>query len=165
METIIKLFGEGEKLSWYQMSMRGVVIFVATLIMLRIAGQRTFGKRSPVDNVIIIILGAVLGRGIVGASPFIPVLVSSFFIVILHRFLGWLSFKNDQIGQLVKGGKRVLFEKGKLLKDNMERSLISEKDIHEGIRLQTNADDLDSIHQVFVERNGEISVVKKMNTT
>lgn len=161
MEHIKFLFGEGEDLSWYQMSLRGIVIFLATIIMLRVAGQRTFGKKSPIDNVVIITLGAVLGRGVVGASPFLSVIAASFFIVLTHRIIGWISYKSDFIGQLVKGHKRLLFEKGVFLKKNMEKSLISEKDLHEGIRLQTNADDLNNIREVSVERSGEISVIKK----
>jgi hypothetical protein len=34
------------------------------------AGLRTFAKQSTFDNIIVILLGAVLARGVVGASPF-----------------------------------------------------------------------------------------------
>jgi uncharacterized membrane protein YcaP (DUF421 family) len=43
----------------------------------------------------------------------------------------------------------------------MRRALISEKDPMEGVRLQINQDSLKNVIEVFIERNGEISVVKK----
>ena len=88
MKWIHILFGHGSELDTLQMTVRGIVIFALTLVMIRLAGQRTFGKRSPVDNVVIIMLGAVLSRAVVGASPFIPTVVASFAIVLIHRLLG-----------------------------------------------------------------------------
>src|SRR5215831_11046179 len=72
MEWIRILFGEGKDLDCLQMSCRAVVAFFITLVLIRMAGIRTFGKKSAFDNVIIIMLGSILSRVVVGASPFIP---------------------------------------------------------------------------------------------
>jgi len=58
------------------MAARSVVVFVITLLLLRISGRRSFGLRTPLDNIISIILAAVLSRAIVGASPFFSMVVS-----------------------------------------------------------------------------------------
>src|ERR1700741_3703785 len=105
MKWIHILFGHGSELDTLQMTVRGIVIFALTLVMIRLAGQRTFGKRSPVENVVFIMLGAVLSRAVVGASPFIPIVVSFFAIVLIHRLRVHISFKIDMIGQLIKGDK------------------------------------------------------------
>ncbi len=160
MQLINTLFGHGDNLNIVQMTMRGIVIFFITLLMLRIAGQRTLGKKSTFDNVVIIMLGAVLSRAVVGASPFFPVIVSSLGIVIVHRLVGFVCVKNDAIGRLVKGDKRSLFNDGEKNIANMKRTLISDKDFMEGIRLKINIDSLDEVKEVFIERSGEISVIK-----
>jgi uncharacterized membrane protein YcaP (DUF421 family) len=68
MQLLVSIFGEGRDLSVLQMSFRAVVVFLLALLMLRITGQRTFGQKTAVDQVVMIILGAVLSRGVTGSS-------------------------------------------------------------------------------------------------
>jgi len=143
------------------MSCRAVIAFMAALILIRLAGQRTFGKRSAVDNVILIMLGAVLSRAVVGASPALPVFISSLVLCLFHRLLAWLSVYNDSIGKLVKGDKYSLYKNGKENQQNRKSLLLSEKDLMEGVRLQMNENNFKNVAEIFMERNGEISVIKK----
>ena len=85
MKLIIELFGEVGDLNALQMTCRSVVAFLFTLFLIRIAGRRSFGLRAPFDNIILILLGAILGRAVVGASPFVPTLIAGFVICVLHR--------------------------------------------------------------------------------
>ncbi|MBV9962879.1 MAG: hypothetical protein JO072_11595, partial [Parafilimonas sp.] len=70
MNTIQYWFGEGEHLNVLQMSVRTFFTFILLMLLIRLAGMRTFAKRSAFDNIIVILLGAVLARGVVGASPY-----------------------------------------------------------------------------------------------
>ena len=107
-KIIAELFGEGKDLSALQMSMRAIVIFMLALILIRIAGVKTFGKNAAFDNIIIITLGAVLSRAIAGVSPFVSVVFASITLVLIHRIVSWLSMRNHAIGKLVKGEPVVL---------------------------------------------------------
>jgi uncharacterized membrane protein YcaP (DUF421 family) len=161
MEIIHSIFGEGKDLLYYQICSRGVVIFFTTLLMIRLAGQRTFGKKTAVDNVVVIILGALLSRGIVGASPFFGVIAASFAIILLHRLISWICVKDKRIDKLINGDKYILFKDGFLLHKNLNHTLVSQADINEGVRLQINTDQLDDIKEITLERSGKISVIKK----
>ena len=154
-------FGRGAELDTLQMCSRSVIIFFITLALIRIAGIRTFGKRSAFDNVILITLGAVMSRAIVGASGFLPVVCSCFILVIIHRLLAWLSVKHDGVGNIVKGEPVNLYEKGKENKRNMNRASISRKDMEEGIRMMIQEESMNNIEKIILERNGEISVITK----
>ncbi len=72
MDILTTLFGHGKDLDSLQMICRAIVSFFLTLVLIRIAGIRTFGKKTPFDNVITIMLGSIFSRVVVGASPFIP---------------------------------------------------------------------------------------------
>src|ERR1700685_3441978 len=72
MNLLHTLFGEGKDLNTLQMVCRAFVSFFLTLALIRVAGIRTFGKKTPFDNVITIMLGSIFSRVVVGASPFIP---------------------------------------------------------------------------------------------
>ena len=161
MELLTKLFGEGKDLNALQMSDRGVVMFVIALILIRISGRRSFGVRTPLDNIITISLGAVMSRAIVGASDFVPVVVCCFVIVLLHRLFGWLIAHSKAFGRFIEGDKMVLFEDGKFQADTMKKALVCEEDVMQGVRKSALTEDMGKIESVYMERNGEISSIKK----
>jgi uncharacterized membrane protein YcaP (DUF421 family) len=161
MELIITLFGEGKDLDTLQMSLRAAVVFIIALILIRISGRRSFGVRTPLDNIIAISLGAVLSRAIVGASPFVPVVVTCFVVVVIHRFLGWLIANNARIARLIEGDKILLYENDQYIEDNLKRALVCKEDVMQGIRKSALTDDISKIKKVYMERNGDISAIKK----
>jgi uncharacterized membrane protein YcaP (DUF421 family) len=161
MSLIHMLFGEGHDLNSLQMVCRSVLSFILTLVLIRLAGIRTFGKRSAFDNVIIIMLGSIFSRVVVGASPFLPTSLGCLAFVLVHRLLGWLSFRSDWLGRLVKGTKVSLFADGRRNEANMRKAAVSEKDLMESVRLRINSDDLQQVKEVIIERSGDISVIRK----
>jgi uncharacterized membrane protein YcaP (DUF421 family) len=161
MDTIQFLFGEGEKLNMLQMSMRALCMFVIMLVLVRFTGRRAFAKKSSFDNIIVIMLGAVLARGVVGASPFWSTVSASVVMVALHRFFAWLSVKNNVVERVVKGKAIMLFQKEHLVDSNLTKTGISKKDLHESLRLETKKDTLEDIDTAYLERNGRISFILK----
>ena len=158
---LIEIFGQGKDLNTLQMSCRGIVVFFIALLLIRISGRRSFGMHTPLDNIISISLGAVLSRAIVGASAFVPVIISCLVIVLLHRFLAWLILRSKRISELVEGNKILLFENGRFIPENINKALVCEEDIMQGIRRTALTDNLNKIDKVYMERNGEISALKK----
>jgi len=154
-------FGQGKDLDTLQMVNRAIVSFFLTLILIRIAGIRTFGKKTPFDNVIIIMLGSIFSRVVVGASPFIPTTAACFAFVLVHRFLAWISLYNDRVGSWIKGEASTLYANGQLNTENMRKGRISMKDLHESVRQRTNEDSLEHVKEIILERTGEISIIKK----
>ena len=124
MEWIKTLFRQSTDLTVGEMTIRAIVVFLLALAILRVAGKRTFGKQSPSDYVIMIMQGAILSRAVVGASPFLPIIISCLAIVIVHRLLAWASFGNRKVGAVVKGKPVSLFKEGEENIDNMKRTLI-----------------------------------------
>jgi uncharacterized membrane protein YcaP (DUF421 family) len=161
MELLIKIFGEGKDLNALQMSSRGVVMFFVALILIRISGRRSFGVRTPLDNIITISLGAVMSREIVGASAFVPVVVCCLVIVLLHRLFGWLIAHSKAFGRFIEGDKMVLFENGKFQQEAMKKALVCQEDIMQGVRKSALTEDMNKLDKVYMERNGEISSLKK----
>jgi uncharacterized membrane protein YcaP (DUF421 family) len=161
METIISIFGNGKDLTILQMSFRTIIVFIVCLILIRISGRRSFGVRTPLDNIIVILLGALLSRAIVGASGFLPVVVSSFVLVIIHRCCAWLIIHNSTAAKIFEGKKILLFEDGHFLKTNMDKALVRKEDVMQGIRRSALTEESQKIERVFMECNGDISATKK----
>lgn len=161
MQTIYELFGQGQNLDALQMGLRAIVIFFIALILIRYTGMRVFGIETAFDTCIIIMLGAVLTRAIVGASPFIPTIAASVALVMVHKLIAAISVNNQMISHLVKGTPYSLYKEGKLNDKNLKKCLLSFGDIMEEVRLKLNQNSLDNIDEIFMERTGKISVIQK----
>ena len=161
MELIYKIFGEGKDLNIMQMSTRAVLVFIIALILIRISGRRSFGLRMPFDNIIVVLLGAILSRIVVGASPFLPVVAACLIIALIHRLFGWLVVHYKSFRKLVEGDKILVFQKGRFIQKNLDKALACEEDIMQGIRKTVLTDNLEKIDRVYMECNGEISAIEK----
>ena len=162
-ELIFKLFGEGKELNTLQMADRAFVMFFITLFFIRIAGMRAFGQKSAFDLILVIMLGAILSRAVTGASAFIPTIAAGAVLAVVHRLLGLASVYSEFIGSIVKGNKIILFKNNKMIKKNMITCSVSFKDLQEEVRLILNETNMDNVEEIYMERSGKISVVKKSN--
>ena len=161
METITDLFGHGSDLNSLQMSIRAIVLFFIALFLTRFTGMRVFGIQSAFDTCIIIMLGAVLSRAVVGASPFIPTVIASTALVIIHKIIANISVSNQFISHLVKGKPLSLYKDGILNEKNLKKCSLSYGDVMEEIRLISNQNNMNNIDEIFMERTGKISVIEK----
>jgi uncharacterized membrane protein YcaP (DUF421 family) len=161
MEVLIAIFGEGKDLDSLQMAMRAVAVFFAALILIRISGRRSFGQRSPFDYVVAILLGATLSRVIVGASPAIPTFVASLVIVLLHRALAWTCVRSRWLESLVVGVEREVYKNGQFNSRQMSAALITRTDVFETARQEFNSLDLQDVQSAILERNGQVSLIRK----
>lgn len=158
MNDLLGLAENAETLSTLQMVIRAVIVFFITVAYVRISGMRTFGSKTAFDAVIYIILGAILSRAIVAASPFFPTLLAGLVLVFLHRALARVTLYNEKLGDLLKGEQRLLVKNGEILWPTLKRSHISKKDLLGEIRKKGVAN-IREVKEAYIERNGEISVL------
>jgi uncharacterized membrane protein YcaP (DUF421 family) len=161
MDKLYFWFGEGDHLNALQMSVRAFIMFFITLVLIRMAGMRTFAKKSSFDNILVIMLGAILARGVVGASGFFATIAASTVMVIIHRLLAFLCLKNEKIGKLLKGKTVILYKEDKILWNNMKKTSLSKTDLYESLRLETKKNSLNEIDTALMETNGRISFITK----
>ena len=161
MDVLMTLFGEGKDLTALQTAMRAVVVFFATLVFIRISGRRSFGQRSPFDYVVAILLGATLSRVIVGASPVVPTLAAALVIVLIHRALAWCCVRSPRLESLVVGVEREVYRDGQFNSRQMSAALITRTDVFEAARHELHALDLHDVHAAILERNGQMSLIRK----
>jgi uncharacterized membrane protein YcaP (DUF421 family) len=167
MNTISQLFEgllglgvEPKELTFVQISLRGIIVFVATLVMVRVSSKRSLAEKTAFDAVLLVIIASVLARAINGSAPFFPTLGTGLVLVILHRLLGVAAYYSHGFGILIKGKAVVLVENGKLQRRNMRLNQISEHDLEEDMRLDARTEDLSGVKVARIERSGDISFIK-----
>jgi uncharacterized membrane protein YcaP (DUF421 family) len=161
MDFLETIWGSGEKLGITSMSVRAFCAFIIMLILIRLGGMRIFGKQSAFDSIVTIMLGAIISRGVVGASPFLSTVAACTIIVFVHRMLSIATVHYQKFGAIIKGHKLLLFEDNHFNHDNLYKAGISENDVHERVRIEMNEETLANIQKVFLERNGSLSFIKR----
>ena len=148
-------------LTFIQISLRGVIVFLATLIMVRLGHKRSLARKTAFDAVLIVILASVLSRAINGSAAFFATLGGSVVIVVVHRLFALIAYHSPWFGCLIKGSPEIIVENGDLVLSAMRRNHISTHDLEEDLRLNAKIEDLARIRAARVERSGDISFIKK----
>src|SRR6478672_6348837 len=112
MHDLTQWWGIKENIGPVEIAARSAVMFVIALVLLRVAGMRPFGKGESFDKIITFLIGAILSRGVVGATPFVSTVVSMIVIIIIHRIFSKLSIYNKWFGEKVKGRSVTLYKDG-----------------------------------------------------
>jgi len=160
LHTFLGIGTEPRDLTFMQVSVRGVIVFIATLIMVRLGSKRSLAEKTAFDAVFIVIIGSMLARAINGSEAFFPTLGTGFVLVFLHRLIGFAAYYSHPFGILVKGKPVVLVEDGKVQPKTMLREHISRHDLEEDMRLDAQTEDLSRIQIARLERSGDISFIK-----
>jgi uncharacterized membrane protein YcaP (DUF421 family) len=147
-------WGINENISPLEIAARSAVMFIAALLLMRMAGMRPFGKREPFDDIITFLIGGILSRGVVGATPFFSTVFSMAVIIVIHKIFAKLSIYSKWFGAKIKGEKVLLYGDGEFVKKNMHRVNITEHDILEDLRLIVQSDSLEGIKEYIWKDRG-----------
>ena len=114
LHTLLGIGTEPKELTFLQVSVRGVIVFIATLIMVRLGSKRSLAEKTAFDAVLIVIIGSMLARAINGSEAFFPTLGAGFVLILLHRVFGLAAYYSHAFGILVKGRPVMLVQDGRL---------------------------------------------------
>jgi uncharacterized membrane protein YcaP (DUF421 family) len=158
---LLGLGAKPEDLTFVQISLRGVIVFIATLIMVRLGHKRSLSRKTAFDAVLLVILASVLSRAINGSAAFFATLGGGLVLVLLHRLLAFIAYHSHWFGCLIKGRPDVIVENGDLILSSMRRNHISRHDLEEDLRLGARMENASQVKTARVERSGDISFIEK----
>src|SRR5439155_19923366 len=91
LHTMLGIGTEPRELTFLQVSVRGVIVFIATVIMVRLGSKRSLAEKTAFDAVLVVIIGSMLARAINGSEAFFPTFVAGLLFVLLLRFLNFAA--------------------------------------------------------------------------
>jgi uncharacterized membrane protein YcaP (DUF421 family) len=159
VSTALGLGRTATDLTFAQVSIRAVIVFLATLAIIRLGDRRFLSQKTAFDAVLGFILASMMARAVNGTAAFFPTLLGGFVLVILHRLLAYCSGRSHVFGNLIKGTSDVVIRDGRLDAAMATRNGLSEHDILEDLRLHGNIARVEDAELAVFERNGQISVV------
>ncbi|KAF7964033.1 hypothetical protein AWV80_02985 [Cupriavidus sp. UYMU48A] len=155
------LLGEGDQIAWWQGAVRAVIVFLATWLLLRVAGRRSFAQKNAFDLCVVLLLGAVLSRAIVGATSFPTAFAAALVLVLMHRAVAWLSSRYPRFDQFTGGSAIDLLKDGEIDDTRVAEAMISREDLKANLRSSLQAETLEGVSRVVLERNGVLTFVRE----
>src|SRR5215475_607984 len=159
LDALLGLGRDAAGLTFLQISLRGVVVFIAALVIVRVGDRRFLSQKTAFDAVLGFILASMLARAVNGTAAFFPTLGGGLVLVLLHRILAYWSRRSHKFGILIKGRSDVIVRNGTLDEAAAARNRLSSHDVLEDLRLHGNIDSVEEAALAVFERNGHVSVV------
>ena len=155
--------GKASELTLLHISLRSLFIFIIGLALVRIGDRRSLSEKTAFDAIFIVLIGSMLSRAINGTAPFFTTIAAGIVLMVIHRACAFGACKSHAFGKLLKGEPVTLVRNGKIDHAEMRRSLVSEHDLEEDLRLDAKTEDISTIASARLERSGDISFIKQEN--
>jgi len=147
-------------LPWWELVLRGAVIYLVLLVMVRLSGRRTIGQFTPFDLLVVLLLSESVSNALAGGDESLGAgLIVAATLVVLNAVVGLAATHSRTIEKAVEGDFVMIGRDGELLKHVMSRHRVSEAEVNEALR---RADcDLQDMRFIVLEANGELCVMEK----
>ena len=159
LRLALGLGAEGKDIGVAQMALRAVVVYVATVLMVRLGKKRFMGQGTAFDMILGIMLGSIVSRAITGTAPFLPALAASGVLIAMHWLLSGVALRWHGFGVAFKGHERLLVRDGRVDREAMRRAHMSGRDLWEDLRAK-GVSRLEQVAEARLERSGELSVIR-----
>ncbi|WP_448190659.1 DUF421 domain-containing protein [Azospirillum sp. sgz301742] len=150
---------ESKDINVLQMILRAVIVYLVTVLMVRLGKKRFMGKTSAFDVILGIMLGSIVSRAVTGNAPMLPALASSGMLVALHWMVSAAALRWHGFGRLFKGGTRVLIRNGAVDDAQMRAAHLTAHDLEEDLR-RHGVGSTGQVAEGRLERNGDISLIR-----
>ena len=137
---------------------RSTIMFVFLLIALRVTGKRGVRQLSVFETVIIIALGSAAGDPMFYEDVgIIPALVVFTTIIVLYRFVTWLTGKNTWFEKLIEGKTVCLIHEGRFSIGAFKKETLAQDEFFSELRVKS-IEHLGQVRSAYLEPSGEVSV-------
>jgi uncharacterized membrane protein YcaP (DUF421 family) len=153
------LLGTMGHVTWTQECVRGLLVFLYGLVVLRIAGRRVFGKWSALDFIVSIMIGSNLSRALTGNAPLWGTLAATTLLLVLHWLLARAAAHSTRLSRLLEGHAIPLGRGGKVDVSALRRHGVSGADVDQALRA-AGLEAASGTRLVVLEPSGRISVLR-----
>lgn len=146
---------------WWELVVRGAMVYGFLLILLRITGKRQVGQLAPFDLVLLLVLSnAVQNSMNAGDNSLVGGLISATTLIALNWAVALATYKSKWLEAAVEGRPQILIHNGQLFGDVIEKAKLTHHELDAALR-QAGCGCVEDVHAAILENSGAISVVPK----
>src|SRR5437899_1443851 len=96
-------------LPWWEFILRGIIIYLFLLVLLRVTGKRQVGQLAPFDLVLLLVLSNAVQNAMNGGDNSVQAgVISALTLVALNYAMGYATYRSKRIEALIEGRPQVL---------------------------------------------------------
>jgi uncharacterized membrane protein YcaP (DUF421 family) len=150
---------ESRDINVLQMGLRALVVYMATVLIVRLGKKRFMGRATAFDVILGIMLGSIVSRAVTGNAPLLPALAASATLVGMHWLFSGIALHWHGFGHAIKGQPRTIVRDGKVDEIVLSKAHMTEHDLWEDLRGKS-VSDLKQVAEARLERSGQLSVIR-----
>jgi uncharacterized membrane protein YcaP (DUF421 family) len=147
-------------LAWWEFIVRGAVVYLALLLMVRVSGRRTVGQFTPFDLLVVMLLSEAVSNSLSGGDNSLSGgLIIAATLIALNTGVAWLSANSKRASVMLDGTAVLIGRDGQFFDKVVKRCRITESDLEQSLRsADCKREDMEC---AFLEADGEITIQKK----
>ena len=152
-------------LPWWEFVLRGIIIYIFLIVILRATGKRQIGQMSPFDLVLLLVLSNGVQNSMNGGDNTVTGgMILSITLVSANWIAGKITFSSKKAERLIEGAPQVLVHNGRVYEAALSDAQLTRHELMSAIRTEGYTD-LNEIRAVMLENDGSISVIAKRSPT
>lgn len=152
-------------LSPLEIMARGSAVYWFLFCLFRFVLRRDTGSLAITDVLLVVLIADASANAMSGGYKTVSdgfVLVAT--IAAWNYALDWAAFHWPAVRKIVEGEPMVLVRKGRMLRSNMQREMVTRNELKAALRAH-GIDDLSKVKLAIMEPNGDISVIQQEQDT
>jgi uncharacterized membrane protein YcaP (DUF421 family) len=142
-------------------ALRAVFLYAFVVFLIRVMGRRELSSLSPIDLVLLIVLGDAIQQGLTQDDYSVTgAVIAVSTIAAVQVLISYLSFRSKRARRVLEGDPIVIVQDGKLIERNMKRERLTVDEVAEAMRKQQIAT-VDDVEWAILESDGTMSFIPK----
>ena len=148
-------------LPWWEFVVRGLIVYVFLMVILRVTGKRQTGQLAPFDLILLLVLSNAVQNSMNGGdNSLLGGLLSATTLVLVNWIVGVITHKSKTMEALIEGRPMVLIHNGQLFEDVMNRAQLTHHELNSALR-EAGCTCVADVHCAILENNGAITVTSR----
>jgi uncharacterized membrane protein YcaP (DUF421 family) len=148
-----------DPLSLGLIALRTVVVYVALLVLMRLAGKREIGQMTAFDLVVLLVISNAVQNAMIGPDNSLNGgLLAVVCLLVVNRLVDRLGMRSRWLQRSIVGEPTLLVHDGALLESNLAAEGVSHDEVLQALR-EHGLEELSLVKVAVLEVDGTISVV------
>jgi len=146
---------------WWEFVLRGLIIYLFLIILLRLTGKRQVGQMSPFDLVLLLVLSNAVQNSMNGGdNSVLGGMISAVTLVVANWIVATVTYRSKKMEALVEGRPEVLVHNGKLFQKTLDHAKLTHHEVMASLR-EAGCASIEDVQCAFLENDGSISVIPR----
>jgi uncharacterized membrane protein YcaP (DUF421 family) len=145
-------------LPWWEFIIRGLIIYVFMVVILRITGKRQIGQLAPFDLILLLVLSNAVQNAMNGGDNSVTGgVISATTLIVANGIVSRLTFRSKTLERIIEGRPEVLIHNGKLFTHVLTQAKLTHHELNAALRA-AGCSCVSEVHSAILENTGQITV-------